>query len=204
MTVNTTTIEGAVKDFQEGNVMAFEELYTLLEGNKWATVRWLRRKTPSAISLSDCYALYDDALYIAASNYCSTGGASFTTYFRNVLNKRRLSLLQYTFSQKRCSESGITNIDTVNQSELVQQCYEDEQFYIRELINDYSKISKAHKLKAMLIIQDFMPSLSAADKYNRMRIVTGLNLSDMALRKRCQRALNDFRNYVTAVEDAQP
>lgn len=204
MTVNLTTLEDAAKAFQEGNVMAFEQLYTLLEGNKGADVQWLRRKTPSAISLSDCYALYDDALYIAASNYCSTGGASFTTYFHNVLNKRRLSLLQYIFSQKRHSESGITNIDTVNQSELVQQCYEDEQFYIRELIDDYSKISKAHKLKAMLIIQDFMPSLSAADKYNRMRIVTGLNLSDMALRKRCQRALEDFRIYVTAVEDAQP
>ena len=204
MTVKTTTLEDAVEAFQEGNVMAFEQLYTMLEGNKGATVQWLRRKTPTAISLADCYALYDDALYIAASNYCSTSGASFTTYFHNVLNKRRLSLLQYIFSQKRHSESGTTNIDTVNPSELVQQCFEDEQFYISELINDYSKISDTHKLRALLILQDFMYSVSATDKYNRMRAVTGLNLSDMALRKRCQRALEDFREYVTAVEDAQP
>lgn len=204
MTVKTMTLEDAVKDFQEGSSMAFNQLYAMLEGNKGATVQWLRRKTPSAISLSDCYALYDDALFIAASNYCSTGGASFTTYFHNVLNKRRLSLLQYIFSQKRHSESGTTNIDTVNPSELVQQCFEDEQFYIRELINDYSKTSDAHKLRALLIIQDFMPSVPATDKYSRMRLVTGLNLSDTALRKRCQRALDDFREYVTAVEDAQP
>ena len=204
MTVKTMTLEDAVKDFQKGSSMAFNQLYAMLEGNKGATVQWLRRKTPSAISLSDCYALYDDALFIAASNYCSTGGASFTTYFHNVLNKRRLSLLQYIFSQKRHSESGTTNIDTVNPSELVQQCFEDEQFYIRELINDYSKTSDAHKLRALLIIQDFMPSVPATDKYSRMRLVTGLNLSDTALRKRCQRALDDFREYVTAVEDAQP
>ena len=204
MTVKTMTLEGAVKDFQEGSAIAFNQLYAMLESNRTATVQWLRRKTPAEVTLSDCYALYDDALYIASSNYSNTGRASFITYFKSVLNKRRLSLLQYIFSQKRHNETGVTNIDTVNQSELVQQCYEDEQFYIRELIDDYSKISKAHKLKAMLIIQDFMPSLSAADKYNRMRIVTGLNLSDTALRKRCQRALDDFREYVTAVEDAQP
>ena len=204
MTVNTMTLEDTVKAFQEGSAMAFDQLYTMLEGNKGATVQWLRRKTPSAISLSDCYALYDDALYIAASNYYSTSGASFTTYFRNILNKRRLSLLQYTFSRKRCSESGITNIDTVNHNELIEQCFEDEQFYIRELINDYSKISDTHKLRALLILQDFMYSVSATDKYNRMRAVTGLSLSDTALRKRCQRALDDFRGYVTAVEDAQP
>ena len=204
MTVNTMTLEDTVKAFQEGSAMAFEQLYAMSEGNKRATVQWLRRKTSTAISLSDCYALYDDALYIAASNFCSTSGASFTTYFRNVLNKRRLSLLQYIFSQKRHSVSGMTNIDTVNHNELIEQCFEDEQFYIRELINDYSKISDTHKLRALLIIQDFMHSVSAADKYNRMRAVTGLSLSDTALRKRCQRALDDFREYVTAVEDAQP
>lgn len=204
MTVNTMTLEDTVKVFQRGNAMAFEQLYAMLEGNKGATVQWLRRKTPSAISLSDCYALYDDALYIAASNYYSTSEASFTTYFRNVLNKRRLSLLQYIFSQKRHTETGVINIDTVNHNELIEQCFEDEQFYIRELINDYSKISDTHKLRALLILQDFMYSVSAADKYNRMRAVTGLSLSDTALRKRCQRALDDFREYVSAVEDAQP
>lgn len=204
MTVNTMTLEDTVKAFQGGSAMAFEQLYTMLEGTRGATVQWLRRKTPSEVSLSDCYALYDDALYIAASNYCNEGGASFTTYFRNVLNKRRLSLLQYIFSQKRHTETGVINIDTVNHNELIEQCFEDEQFYIRELINDYSMISDIHKLRALLILQDFMYSVSAADKYNRMRAVTGLSLSDTALRKRCQRALEDFREYVSAVEDAQP
>lgn len=202
------TVEELVEEFQNGKQEVFTELYTVMAHKQGQLETIARRKLPLFVSDADITALYDDSFLTAASTFDGSKGLKFVTLLSNIMQNKCVNLYTSYKTQKRENACGYDlSMDyTDSEGNCVAETIEDfqaedavlqsEGSEIINLLEAYRVQGKSSEVNAVLILQDSMYYGTADEKYDRMRAITGLPSSNAALRKRCQRAKEDFRKFV--------
>lgn len=205
------TIEELVLQYQTGDIAVFDTIYELTTRERESSTRWLRSALPSAVTNPEIYALYDDALFTATETFKIDCNCAFTSYLRNILDNLRKSELERLNAQKRVTENtcisfqqepeeGMHLSEVIADDSATSLMESIEGTDILYLVNEYSALSDKKKENALLIIQDTMYFETAKEKYDRMRNLLQIDATDAALRKKCQRAKADFRQFVEEKE----
>lgn len=205
------TLEELVLQYQSGDIATFDMIYHLTEKERESSTRWLRTALPSTISMPEIYAMYDDALLSATVTFKQEYNCTFTTHLRNLLDNSRKSELERVNAKKRGKDVVTVSFqqepdDGQNLSEVIADdsattaMESIEGTDILNLMNGYSALSAKKKENALLIIQDTMYFETAKEKYDRMRHLLQTEITDTALRKKCQRAKADFRQFVEEIK----
>lgn len=205
------TLEELVLQYQTGDIAVFDTIYEMTTKERESSTRWLRSALPSAVTNPEIYALYDDALFTATETFKIDCNCAFTSYLRNILDNLRKSELERLNAQKRVTENtcisfqqepeeGMHLSEVIADDSATSLMESIEGTDILHLVNEYSALSDKKKENALLIIQDTMYFETAKEKYDRMRNLLQIDATDAALRKKCQRAKADFRQFVEEKE----
>lgn len=201
------TLEELVLQYQAGDIAVFDTIYQMTESERESTVRWLRTATPSTLSFPELYAMYDDALFTATETYAEGHNCKFITHLKNVLENLRLKEIERVGAAKRGAnvdsisfqqepEDSMSLADVIEDRSATADIGSVEGSDILNWMNEYSTLSDKKRENALLILQDTMHFETAKEKYDRMRKVMNCDMTDAALRKKCQRAKADFRLFV--------
>ncbi|MGG5316051.1 hypothetical protein [Enterococcus sp. AZ072] len=210
MTVSTEqlhqTIELLVQQYQlQDTQETMQALYTALQPEKRKLCRWLRRSTPAIITDADLDAVFDDTLLEAVSVWDATKGVTFLHYVRALLNNKRKNLIRKVNAKKRKAE--VVSIEAVTEdsnaledSTALATIEELEGSEVLQKLKEYSRRSKKAAVNAGLIRMDKLADWhKLEDKYSALRwYLQDKELSDTAIRKKVQRAVLDFRQFMTA------
>lgn len=201
------TLEELVLQYQAGDIAVFDTIYEKTETERETSAKWLRKALPSAVTMPEIYALFDDALLEAVQAFNPVHKCTFISFLRNILGNLRKDELDRVNAQKRSTEVPTISfqqepeeggaLENIIEDSSVEPMFElVDGVDIIHLMQVYSDQSVKKRENAMLIIQDTMYFIDAEEKYNRMRSVLRTEATNTALRKKCQRAKADFRLFV--------
>lgn len=199
-------LEDLVRRYQEGEPAVFDEIYSQLEKHRDMSFHRKRGGMFTEIAPSDIYALYDDCLLSAVETYKPTT-AKFVTFLNTLFDRRAINLVKSETKQERVQSNqmqtmdvvtaeGVVIAETIEDTDSISQLLLIEGSDIVNKLKEFGEVSPRNKVNSILIACDTMFFETAEEKYDKARAITGLDASNSALRKRCQRAKADFRGFV--------
>ena len=197
------TIETLVTQFQQTCLNeTFTQIYKQFVNEMDISFKYSRRLLPFAIGNHEIFAMMDDALLTAVENWNCEGGTTFRTYFRAILKNNRLAALVRLNAKKRAANNLMIHDADITLNRVkdldAEECFNSiEGSELLLVLESYGNESDKQRIQSILIACDCSQSFTdASDKYNHIRYVTGLELSDSALRKRIYRAKQSFKQWL--------